>query len=123
MLGAAGILKSWRSGSKGSRTLPQVNHAAEVLDLAAAGNAHAKQVLQQRAVILADVVLDMALILNPSVILLGGEVGNHPRLLQEVTSLLEGSEVPVVRIKLGALGSSAVLWGAIYASWNRPFSA
>lgn len=116
VLGAAGILKSWRSSSKGSRTLPQVNHAAEVLDLAAAGNAHAKRVLQQRAVILADVVLDMALILNPSVILLGGEVGNHPRLLQEVTSLLEGSEVPVVRIKLGALGSSAVLWGAIYAS-------
>ncbi|MGC2450503.1 MAG: ROK family transcriptional regulator [Candidatus Sulfotelmatobacter sp.] len=115
VLGAAGILKSWRSASKGSRTLPQVNHAAEVLDLAAAGNAHAKQVLQQRAVILADVVLDMALILNPSVILLGGEVGNHPRLLQEVTSLLEGSEVPVVRIKLGALGSSAVLWGAIYS--------
>ncbi|MGC2475434.1 MAG: ROK family transcriptional regulator [Candidatus Sulfotelmatobacter sp.] len=115
VLGAAGILKSWRSSSKGSRTLPQVNHAAEVLDLAAAGNAHAKQVLQQRAVILADVVLDMALILNPSVILLGGEVGNHPRLLQEVTSLLEGSEVPVVRIKLGALGSSAVLWGAIYS--------
>lgn len=115
VLGAAGILKSWRSASKGSRTLPQVNHAAEVLDLAAAGNAHAKQVLQQRAVILADVVLDMALILNPSVILLGGEVGNHPRLLQEVTSLLEGSEMPVVRIKLGALGSSAVLWGAIYS--------
>ncbi len=114
VLGAAGILKSWRSGSKGSRTLPQVNHAAEVLDLAAAGNAHAKHVLKQRAVILADVVLDMALILNPSVILLGGEVGNHPRLLQEVTSLLEGSVVPVVRIKLGALGSSAVLWGAIY---------
>ena len=114
VLGAAGILKSWRSGSKGNRTLPHVNCAAEVLDLAAAGNARAKQILKQRAVILADVVLDMALILNPSVILLGGEVGNHPRLLQEVTSLLEGSEVPVVRIKLGALGSSAVLWGAIY---------
>jgi glucokinase len=58
----------------------------------------------------------MALILNPSVILLGGEVGNHPRLLKEVTTSLEGSEVPVVRAKLGTLGSSAVLWGAIYAS-------
>jgi glucokinase len=116
VLGAAGILKSWRSGIKGNRAHPQVNRAAEVFDLAAAGNAHAKRILQQRATILADVVLDMALILNPSVILLGGEVGNHPRLLKEVTTSLEGSEVPVVRAKLGTLGSSAVLWGAIYAS-------
>jgi len=115
VLGASGILKSWRSGNNGSRARPQVNRAAEVLDLAAAGNAHAKQILKQRAIILADVVLDMALILNPSVILLGGEVGSHPRLLQEVTKLLEGSEVPVVRIKLSALGASAVLWGAIYS--------
>lgn len=114
VLGAAGILKSWRSGIKGSRAHPQVNRATEVLDLAAAGNARAKRILRQRATILADVVLDMALILNPSVILLGGEVGNHPRLLQEVTTLLEGSEVPVVRVRLGALGSSAVLWGAIH---------
>jgi glucokinase len=65
--------------------------------------------------ILADVVLDMALILNPSVILLGGEVGNHPQLLQEVTTLLEGSEMPVVRVRLSTLGSSAVLLGGIYS--------
>ena len=111
VLGAAGILKSWRSGIQGNRAHPQVSRAAEVFDLAAAGNAHAKRILKQRATILADVVLDMALILNPSVILLGGEVGNHPRLLKEVTTLLEGSEVPVVCAKLGTLGSSAVLWG------------
>jgi glucokinase len=113
-LGASGILKSWTKSIKGARSHPQVRHAAEVFDLAAAGNAHAKRILKQRAMILADVVLDMALILNPSVILLGGKVGIHPRLLQEVTSLLEDSEVPAVRIQLSALGSSAVLWGAIY---------
>jgi glucokinase len=62
---------------------------------------------------LADIVLDLALILNPSVILLGGEVGNHPRLLQEVEILLKGSEFAIVRVGLGALGHSAVLWGAI----------
>ena len=62
--------------------------------------------------ILADVILDLALILNPSLILLGGEVGNHPVLLHELETLLEGSEFPVVRVALGTLGSSAVLWGA-----------
>ena len=115
VLGAAGILKSWHSGTKGNWTHPIVKRAAEVFDLAAAGNAHAKRVLKQRAMILADVVLDMALILNPSVILLGGEVGNHPQLLQEVTTLLEGSEMPVVRVRLSTLGSSAVLLGGIYS--------
>ena len=116
VLGASGILKSWRAATKRARTNPQVKCAAEVFDLAAAGNAQAKRILQQRAAILADVVLDIALILNPSMILLGGDVGNHPSLAQEVTSLLAGSEVAVVRVNPSALGSSAVLWGAIHTA-------
>jgi hypothetical protein len=43
-------------------------------------------------------------------------VGNHPRLLQEVEELLKGSEYPIVRVGLSALGSSAVLWGAIHTA-------
>jgi len=112
VLGASGILRSWRAGSQ-RRRHPKVTHASEVFDLATAGNAQAKYILKQRASILADIVLDLSLILNPSVILLGGDVGNHTRLLQEVNALLEGSEFAVERVKLGALGSSAVLWGAI----------
>ena len=115
-LGSAGILKSWRASSQVERTSVKVNRAAEIFDLAAAGNARARRVLKQRATILADVVVDLALILNPSVILLGGEVGNHPALLQEVATLLKGSEFGVVRVGLSALGSSAVLWGAIYTA-------
>ncbi len=115
LLGAPGILKSWQANRRRSRTHLKVNCAADVFDLAAAGNAEAKRLLKQRATILADIVLDMALILNPSVILLGGEVGNHPRLLQEVEALLKGSEYGIVRVGLGGLGHSAVLWGAIYS--------
>lgn len=113
VLGASGILRSWRAAGRRARKHPKVTQASEVFDLAAAGNAQAKHILKHRASILADTVLDLALILNPSVILLGGDVGNHPRLLQEVNVLLEGSEFAVVSVKLGALGSSAVLWGAI----------
>jgi predicted NBD/HSP70 family sugar kinase len=113
LLGAPGILKSWQASRRGSHKNPKVTCAADVFDLAAAGNAEAKRLLKQRATLLADIVLDLALILNPSVILLGGEVGNHPRLLQEVEALLKGSEFAIVRVGLGALGSSAVLWGSI----------
>jgi glucokinase len=116
VLGAPGIMRSWRSSRKRSRTNPKASRAAEVFDLAAAGNALARKILLQRATILSDVVLDLALILNPSAILLGGEVGSHPRLLQEVKSLLKGSEFALVRVGLGALGSTAVLWGAVYTA-------
>jgi glucokinase len=113
VLGAPGILRSWRSSSKPGRARPKVNTAQEVFDLAAAGNAQAKKILLQRATILSDIVLDLALILNPGAILLGGEVGSHARLLEEVKALLKGSEFAVTRIRLGALGSSAGLWGAV----------
>jgi len=116
LLGAPGILKAWNANRQRSRAHPKVNSAADVFNLAASGNAEAKRLVKQRATILADIVLDLALILNPSLILLGGEVGNHPRLLQELEGLLEGSEFAIARVGLGSLGSSAVLWGAIYTA-------
>jgi len=116
VLGAPGILKSWNANRQRSRAHPKVNSAADVFNLAVSGNAEAKRLVKQRATILADIVLDLALILNPSLILLGGEVGNHPRLLQELEGLLEGSEFAIARVGLGSLGSSAVLWGAIYTA-------
>jgi glucokinase len=114
ILGAPGILRSWRASHSPSQSHPKVSSAHEVIDLAAAGNARAKKILLQRATMLSDIILDLALILNPSIILLGGEVGSHPRLLQEVRTSLKGSEFAVGRVSLGALGSSAVLWGTIF---------
>jgi glucokinase len=111
-LSASGIVKSWRGRGQSSRIRFRSGHAANVLDLAAAGDGKAKRILKQRAAILADVILDLALILNPSLILLGGEVGNHRVLLHELETLIGGSEFPIVRLASGTLGSSAVLWGA-----------
>jgi len=114
-LSASGILKSWRSdGQMTSRS--RVIRAADVWDLAASGNAEAKRLLRQRATILADVILDLALILNPCLVLLGGEVGNHHGLLREVNALLEGSDFAILRVALGALGISAVLLGAVWSA-------
>jgi glucokinase len=113
LLYAPGILKAWQAGVRATRTKPKVTRASDVFDLALGGNAAAKRILMQRAMILADTILDLALILNPSVILFGGEVGSHPLLLQEVQKLLQGSEFALVQVGLGALGSSAVLWGGI----------
>lgn len=116
VLGASGILRSWRAASKHGRSKIKTTRAADVFDLAVDGNAGAKKILGHRATILSDIILDLALILNPSLILLGGEVGSHPRLLQEVKALLKGSEFAVVRVLPGALGASAVLWGAVHTA-------
>ena len=113
MLGGPGILKSWRTAGRKAGARLKVEHATDVFNLAAAGNANAMRILRQKARILADVVLDLALILNPGLILLGGEVGNHTGLLREVQELLAGSEFGVTSIKLGELGTTAVLWGAV----------
>lgn len=113
VLSASGILKAWRAHGQASRVRLRVHSAADVWDLAAAGHSDAKRILKQKAMILADVILDLALILNPNLILLGGEVGGHPVLLREVKSLLEGSEFAKPRVALGTMGPSAVLWGAI----------
>ena len=112
-LSASSILKVWHSNGSRSKTRHPIRRAADVWDLAAAGNADAKRILRQKATILADVILDLALVLNPNLILLGGEVGNHPLLLNEVNQLLEGGEFAIVRVAPGALGTSAVLRGAI----------
>jgi len=115
-LHAPGIMKAWKSSLQASRAKPKVLHARDVFDLASGGNALAKRIVKQCATVLADTILDLALILNPSVILLGGEVGSHPFLLQEVQNLLEGSEFALVRVQPGGLGSSAVLWGAVFTT-------
>jgi glucokinase len=116
VVGASGILRSWRAASKQGRTRLNPTRPVEVFDLAAAGNVRAKKILLHRAMILSDIILDLALILNPSLILLGGEVGSHPLLLQEVNAMLKGSEFAVVRVVPGALGASAVLWGAVHTA-------
>lgn len=112
-LSASGILKSWRASGRASRLRSRVSRVTDVWDLAAAGNAQAKRLLRQRATILADVILDLALILNPNLILLGGDVGNHPAMVREVNALLEGSEFAVLRVALSGLGARAVLLGTV----------
>ena len=115
-LSASGILKSWRASAQASSSRSRVIRVTDIWDLAASGNPEAKRILRQRATVLADVILDLALILNPNLILLGGEVANHPVLLREVNALLEGSEFAVSRVALGDLGAPAVLLGAVAIS-------
>jgi glucokinase len=114
VLGESGILKSWheingQSESAGKRRVT----VGDVLDLAQAGDARAEGIIKKRAAMVSDIIVNLSLILNPGLILLGGKVGSHPILISAVRKQLQESEFGVTEIGAGALGETATLWGAI----------
>lgn len=111
ILTGSGILASWRE--QAGKTRPEITNAIQVLNLAEAGDPIAEKIVQHRASLVSDIVLNLSMILNPALILLGGAVGSHPALLRGVQRQLEGSEFGVARVLSGVLGDTAVLWGAI----------
>jgi len=117
VLTSSGILKSWNEAigrsSHASTAAPKQMDAQGVLNLAQAGDPLARKIILHRAEIVADVIVNLSLVLNPGLILLAGKVGSHPALLGFVTKELEQSEFAIPKIAAATLGDFAVLWGAI----------
>jgi glucokinase len=110
VLTSSGILESWNEGKK---NIAGEMDALGVLNLAQGGDARAEKIVQHRAGIVADIVVNLSLILNPGLILLEGEVGGHPTLISAVQKQLQESEFAVTKIGAGKLGNTSVLWGGI----------
>ena len=117
VLTCSGILRSWAEAiAKPRQDSTEVQtelDAKGVLDLAQAGDPVARKIILHRAAIVADVIVNLSLVLNPGLILLAGNVGSHPALLSFVNKELEQSEFAIPKIAAASLGESAVLWGAI----------
>ena len=109
----SGILKSWREATAKSRHAATQTDAQGVLNLAQTGDPLARKIILHRAGIVADVIVNLSLVLNPGLILLGGKIGGHPTLLSFVTRELKHCEFAVPKIAAASLGEFAVLWGAI----------
>jgi glucokinase len=120
VLTTSAIVKSWQEASpaESSRTARTSarSDAATILSLAQTGDPRARKIIQYRAAIVSDIIVNLSLILNPGLILLGGEVGSHTLLLSLVRRQLEHSEFAIPRIAAATLGDDAVLWGAIAAA-------
>jgi glucokinase len=113
VLTSAGILETWNEVKKKSEAGSATTDAPGVLDLAQAGEAQAEKIIQHRASIVADILVNVSLILNPALILLEGEVGGHPALISAVQKQLQEGEFAVAKIDAGKLGNTSVLWGGI----------
>lgn len=113
VLTSSGILKSWRQQARKAGPGGREMDAVGILNLAQAGDPRAEKIVRQRAELVADIIVNLSLILNPGLILLGGQIGSHPVLIDFVRKQLEGDEFAVTKVSPSSPGNRAVLWGAI----------
>ena len=116
-LRAEGIERSWRSLSShrkdNSHEATQLT-ARRILDLAAKGQEGAAEVLRQNARHLAAAIVNICVILNPSLVVFGGRIGSHPALIEATRVLVEQNEFCRPRLTVSQLGQDAPVLGAIW---------
>ncbi len=120
LIGGGGIEQEWRKRldqrpapvRAGLGTL----RANQILDLARDGDPLAAEVVTDVAGLLADAVLDVSLLLNPALVVLGGGVGSHAELCRATEALLQRHEFARPALRSSSLGTGAQLFGAISVS-------
>ena len=115
MIGGEGIRSQWQQLWKSTATsLPHDANATQIFDAALRGDLLSQTVLQQTARLLCYAVLNVSLVLNCPLFVLGGGVGTHPALIDATRLNLErwSGRTPV-QLRSSGLGSDAQLKGAI----------
>jgi glucokinase len=120
VIGGQGIEREWirllaRDRRANEASLMKLR-ATEIFVLAAEGDRLAGEVVQYAAGILAHCISDLALMLDPEVVILGGGVGSHNELCRVTQRILEKNEFAQPRLLSSSLGTQAQLHGAIYLS-------
>jgi glucokinase len=120
IIGGGGIEEYWqrvlqRSGGTLDNDLANL-HATQIFDLARDGDPLAVEVITYAASLLADTVADVALLLNPEMVVLGGGLGSHPELCRLTQAILQQHELAQPQLRSSALGTQAQLFGALSLS-------
>ena len=122
IIGGVGIEEYWRrvlqrSGGALNNDLARL-HATQIFDLARDGDPLAVEVITYVATLLADTIADVALLLNPEIVVLGGGVGSHPELCRLTQTIIQQHELAQPQLRSSALGTQAQLFGALSLSVN-----
>lgn len=118
-IGGGGIEAEWRRllrTQRKARAGLTGLRATEIFDLAVDGHALAGEIVLYTARILADCLSDLALSLDPELIVLGGGIGSHSALCAATEKILSQNEFACPRILSSSLGTQAQLFGAISVS-------
>ena len=116
-LGGNAIERAWRrlTGDNGQRHLK----VTEIFDLATRGNANARKLLRSSAHALASAVTDISLLLNTSLIVLGGAIGTSEPLVKATREILEKNDFARPRLEISTLGADAQLHGTVRLALDR----
>jgi predicted NBD/HSP70 family sugar kinase len=110
-IGAAGIVAEFNQ-RRGADD-PQLSSAHDVFELAEAGNAPARSVVDHVASRLGTAIATVCAILDPELVVLGGGIGASPLLLRPVRGSAAALVPITARIETSRLGERAALQGAI----------
>jgi glucokinase len=112
-VGGRSIERAWRedSGLTDSAGAPR---ATDIFDLAATGNKKGREVLQRVAEQLAMAITNLSLVLDLSLVVLGGGVGRHAGLLRAIERKLERNQFARPQVVAGSLNDEAQTCGAIW---------
>ncbi|HTV54450.1 MAG TPA: ROK family transcriptional regulator [Terriglobia bacterium] len=118
VIGSKGIERFWKTlcrprPGRSPRPGSQLG-AVEILDLAGKEIPEARVVLNQTARILADAITNVCVILNSSLVVLGGRIGTHPALFEATSRIVERNEFSRPRLAVSSLGREAQLYGAVW---------
>jgi predicted NBD/HSP70 family sugar kinase len=110
-IGAAGIVAAFNE--RRAAEDPQLASVHEVFELAGAGNAAARSVVDHVASRLGTAIATVCAILDPELVVLGGGIGASPLLLSPVRGSAAALVPITARIETSMLGERAALQGAI----------
>lgn len=115
-VGGEGIRQQWLGRWSPERTpLPHDLTATEIFDHVLTGDVLAAEVLHDTGRLLSYGIYNLALVLNCPLFVLGGSVGLHPALAEEVRRFLDQRDNRALpRIVPSALGDQAQLTGAVH---------
>jgi len=122
LIGARAIERAWKrlgggNGKGGRVDLPL--GAGSIIDLAEEKEPVAITILQQTARILADAITNICVVLNPSLVVLGGRVGSRPALFKATCEIIERNEFCRPRLAVSTLATEAAVLGAVHLAANE----
>jgi predicted NBD/HSP70 family sugar kinase len=110
-IGGAAIVALFNDSRRADDPEPSSVH--EVFDLAGAGNAAARSVVDHVATRLGTAIATVCAILDPELVVLGGGIGANPQLLRPVRGSAAALVPITARIETSLLGETAALQGAV----------
>lgn len=112
-VGGQSVREAW-IGQTGSAPSVRPPLATEIFDLAATGDSVGREILSRVAEHLAMAITNLSLVLDLSLVVLGGGVGYHPGLLRAIEKRLERNQFARPQLIVSGLKGEAQLYGAIW---------